>query len=461
MLSNRDNPVFSSGTGVCMDTPSPCSVPRNWTRSIRAALLNVISLAQYALVYTRSWAGNSRSQRVRLVATVNQLQQEVALLREELRIKDARMARIPPGRRPHYQPVERLAILELRAARGWSLAQTSTVFQVTTNTIASWGKRLDEDGPEALVQPCKPVNKFPDFVRYIVQRLQTLCPRLGKVKIAQVLARAGLHLATTTVGRLRRQAPTPPAPPAETMPSTSRVTAKRPNHVWHVDFTMVPTSAGHWAAWLPFALPQCWPFCWWLAVVVDHFSRRALGCTLLTRQPTSKGVCQFLGTVIARVGAAPKHLVTDSGTQYTCAGFRKWCRRRGIRHRRGAVGRSGSIAVVERFIRTLKDGCTRVLHVVPLIRRTFRRELQFFLLWYNRERPHDTLQGATPDEIYFARRPACLAPRFELRAAWPRSSQCAKPKVLVKGKRGVRLEMRVDFLADRRHLPIVNLKRVA
>jgi len=129
------------------------------------------------------------AQRVRLAATANQLQQEVALLREEIRIKDARMARIPPGRRPHYQPVERLAILELRAARCWSLVQTSTVFQVTANTIASWGKRLDEDGPEALVQPCQPVNKFSDFVRYIVQRLQTLCPRLGKAKIAQVLAR--------------------------------------------------------------------------------------------------------------------------------------------------------------------------------------------------------------------------------------------------------------------------------
>src|SRR5262249_17949111 len=66
-----------------------------------------------------------------ILTPADQLQQEVALLREEIRIKDARMARIPPGRRPHYQPVERLAILELRAARSWSLAQTSTVFQVT------------------------------------------------------------------------------------------------------------------------------------------------------------------------------------------------------------------------------------------------------------------------------------------------------------------------------------------
>ena len=37
--------------------------------------------------------------------------------------------------------------------------------------VASWMKRLDEDGADALVQVCTPINKFPDFVRYSVQRL--------------------------------------------------------------------------------------------------------------------------------------------------------------------------------------------------------------------------------------------------------------------------------------------------
>jgi hypothetical protein len=41
------------------------------------------------------------------------------------------------------------------------------------------------------------MNRFPDFVRYVVHRLKTLCPIMGKVKIA----RAGLHVRTTLVGR--------------------------------------------------------------------------------------------------------------------------------------------------------------------------------------------------------------------------------------------------------------------
>lgn len=84
-------------------------------------MLQVISLAQYATVYTRSWAVDSINERVRLKAETDRLRQEVALQREEARIKDARMAGIAPHRRPHYAPTERTAILELRAARGWSL----------------------------------------------------------------------------------------------------------------------------------------------------------------------------------------------------------------------------------------------------------------------------------------------------------------------------------------------------
>src|SRR5438093_8330032 len=69
-------------------------------------------------------------------------------------------------------------------------------------TIASWMARLDEEGPDALVRLPEPVNKFPDLVGYLVRCLRILCPTLGKVKITQILARAGLHLGLTTVRRM-------------------------------------------------------------------------------------------------------------------------------------------------------------------------------------------------------------------------------------------------------------------
>ncbi len=59
-------------------------------------------------------------------AHVHRLETEIALLREELRIIGARMARVSPQRRPQYTPVERMAILELRAMRGWSKYNRNT-----------------------------------------------------------------------------------------------------------------------------------------------------------------------------------------------------------------------------------------------------------------------------------------------------------------------------------------------
>ena len=281
--------------------PPRITLPKGWNEHVRSAVLQVISLAQYAAVYTRSWAVDSVNGRVRRRAELDRASCEISLLREELRIKDARMASIDPHRRPHYPPIERMAILQLKAARGWSHEQTARGFHVTAATIASWIKRIDDEGPNALVRLREPVNRFPDFVRYIIQRLKTLCPSMGKVKIAEMLARAGLHLGVTTVGRILKEEPAATPKAARKAKTTGRVvTSKHPNHIWLVDLTVVPTGAGLWCSWLPFALPQRWPFCHWVAVVMDHASRRAMGVGVFANRPTCRDVCAFLGRAAGR-----------------------------------------------------------------------------------------------------------------------------------------------------------------
>lgn len=455
--------------GADRGSDPPCIVlPKGWPVIIKSALIHAISLAHLAIIHARGWAANSINARVRLAARVEQAQAEIAMLREEIRIKDTRMRAIPAQRRSHYLPTERMAILELKAARGWSLSQTARAFLITAATASDWAKRVDESGSGALVQLREPVNKFPDFVRLLVQRLKVLCPVMGKVKMVQILARTGLHLGATTIGRMPKET----APRNDTDVSTKGVTAdtggKRrvvtasyPNHAWHVDLTLVPTVAGFAVPWLPFALSQRWPFCWWVAAIVDHFSRRVMGLAVFDRQPTSLQVRQFLARAIRQAGQTPKYIICDKGGQFWCEGFKTWCKRRGIKPRFGAVGRHGSIAVVERFIRSLKSECTRRLLLVPLRKQAFHKELDFFAEWYNEHRPHQWLDGRTPDEVYFDLPPANRAPRWEPRPRWPRGSPCAKPQVLVKGQPGTGVELVVTFQDGRKHLPIVTLKRVA
>ena len=77
-------------------------LPKAWSTQVKSAVLHVIALAQYALIYSRSWAADGSNQRVRLRAECDRLEQEVSWLHEEIRIKDLRMTQIEPPRRPHY-----------------------------------------------------------------------------------------------------------------------------------------------------------------------------------------------------------------------------------------------------------------------------------------------------------------------------------------------------------------------
>ena len=56
----------------------------------------VRSLADLAFTKTLSWAADSLTPRLRLQAELERLQREISLLREEIRIKDARMEQMEP-----------------------------------------------------------------------------------------------------------------------------------------------------------------------------------------------------------------------------------------------------------------------------------------------------------------------------------------------------------------------------
>ncbi len=431
-------------------------LPGNWHRHVKSAVLHTISLAHFSIIHARGMAANHIRRRVRLAAQNERLREECALLREEIRIKDARMDRIIPHHRPRYGPFERMAILELRAARGWSLKQSADTFRVSAATIASWSARLDEGGQDALLQLSGPVNRYPDFVRYIVQRLKTLCPAMGKVRIADTLCRAGLHLGATTVGRILKEERIPDPGDDEDL-AGHVVTARGPNHVWHVDLTVVPTSSGFWTPWSPFSLPQQWPFCWWIGVVLDHYSRCVLGIVIFKKSPSSVAMQSLLNRTIKKEGAKPKYLIYDKGKQFWCESFKDWCEQKGILPRFGAVGKKGSIAVIERFIGSLKCECMDVI-LVPIREEAFRRELALFSDWYNQHRPHSALGGQTPAEIHHGMKPAGLRARFEPRARWPAG---AASKTSASRERDATFRLELSYYSGREHLPIVTLKRAA
>ena len=168
----------------------PIRLPKHWPRHVRSGVLHAISLASIVLAFARGHgAGRSR-----LRSQLEQATSEIALLREELLIKGGRWERSRSKRRPHYSAVQRMRILQLRAARGWTLEKTARIFLIDLQTLLHWMRRVDEPGERSLIQTAEPVIRYPDFVRNLVRQLKCLLPAMGYERMAQVLARVGLAL---------------------------------------------------------------------------------------------------------------------------------------------------------------------------------------------------------------------------------------------------------------------------
>ena len=98
---------------------------------------------------------------------------------------------------------------------------------------------------------------------------------------------------------------------------------------WHADLTTVPISGGFWTNWIPNAIWQRWPVCWWFLNVIDHFSRRSMGFAAFKYRPTSEEVTFALDRMMAAEQVQPKHLIVDQGPEFNCEQFKDvWCKAR-------------------------------------------------------------------------------------------------------------------------------------
>ncbi len=123
----------------------------------------------------------------------------------------------------------------------------------------------------------------------------------------------------------------------------------------------------------------------------------------------------------------------------------------------GAVGKKGSIAIIERYFLTLKNEGTRKI-LIPLGRDEVDTELSVFAEWYNTKRPHSSLAGCTPEERRLGEPLPTERPRYETRPNYP-----IDPEDLTAG-RVWRIESATldpKCFTRRKHLPDISLNVAA
>jgi putative transposase len=278
----------------------------------------------------------------------------------------------------------------VKSLLGWTQKETAGCFDVAANTVARW-EAESRAHPEretigSLVKPQPPVRRLADVVRHLIQTMAA-CGFGGNERIAQTLARAGWKLASETVRRIRKERAA--TPPEGLMPKPTRsVTARYPNQVAMADLTEIPSL---------FRL-----FSFKLAVILDVFSRFPLAAGVFSCEPSGSEMAGLFREAAERFGP-PKHFVSDRGSQFTSDIFQTAVQDAGVSHRFGALGKVGSIALVERFWKTAKT----LLHLrPPLCQRELERRTEPALFYYAYLRPHQGLDGATPAEVFFGQPPA-------------------------------------------------------
>jgi transposase InsO family protein len=339
-----------------------------------------------------------------LAAEHKRLLLENAELRGQIDILRARLEGIPARERPHYSPQARFLILEhMRRTYLLSVEDTARRFLVTGQTLYNWLRELARN-PTAtaigvLLRTPPPMRRYHDVVRRSAWQMKHTSFG-GDRQIAGTLAReCAWSPSRRSVGRFCKEPIASPPRGPQPIPRATTVQGRYPNHLWLADITRIPTV-------FPFLHLH-------LAVVFDAFSRLPLRAAVSCFEPSAAALLDLVQRAIREHGR-PRHFVSDQGSQFTAPLFTDALKAIGVRQRFGALHRHGSIAIVERFFRTLKDEL-QLRQWKPWSLDELERRLRLALMRYAYCQPHSALGGRVPIEVFLGipdRRPLVgLAPR--------------------------------------------------
>jgi putative transposase len=158
------------------------------------------------------------------------------------------------------------------------------------------------------------------------------------------------------------------------------LTIDHPNQVWSSDITYIPMARGFM----------------YLVAVMDWYSRKVLSFKLSNTLDTD--FCLEAVEVALRLYGTPEIFNTDQGAQFTSRDFTGLLEQHQIRISMDGRGRVQDNIFIERlwwstkyqylYLHSFDNGAA------------LRAGLEWWFQFYNQERPHQTFDILTPDEVY-------------------------------------------------------------
>ena len=207
--------------------------------------------------------------------------------------------------------------------------------------------------------------------------------KIGRRHVKTLMQRMGME------ALYRRPRTTKPEPGHKIYPYLLRgIEITRPNQVWAMDITYIPMARVVY-----------------LAVVLDWFSRRVLSWRVSITMEAAFCV-EALEDALARHGR-PDIFNTDQGSQFTGTAFTGVLIKNAIAISMDGKGAWRDNVFVERLWRSVKyeEVYLRAYDSVS----EARAAIGLYLDFYNSRRPHQSLDGTTPDQAYFTLLPFRVA----------------------------------------------------
>jgi putative transposase len=207
---------------------------------------------------------------------------------------------------------------------------------------------------------------------------------IGRQRVATMMKRMGI------AALYRRPNTSKPAPGHKIYPYLLRgLAVDRPNQVWAMDITYIPMARGFV----------------YLTAVVDWFSRRVLAWRVSITMEV-EFCLEAVEEAVAKHGR-PEIFNTDQGSQFTSVDFTGLLLDNAIAISMDGRGAWRDNVFVERLWRSVKyeEVYLRAYDSVGEARTSIGRYLDF----YNRKRPHSSLDARTPDRAYFEHLPQAAA----------------------------------------------------
>jgi transposase InsO family protein len=304
-----------------------------------------------------------------------------------------------------YTQAEKMEIIQLVEQSEWAVARTLEELGVPRSTFYRWYDRYLAEGYDGLADrkpgPQQFWNQIPDEVRLQVVDLALERPDQSPRQLAwHFTDTESYFISESSVYRILKSYDLITSPAFNIIKAGDKFEnpTKRVNEMWQTDFTQFKVMGWGW---------------YYLCTVLDDFSRYIIAWRLASNmaatdvEETLLLALDFTGVEQVDVKYRPR-LLSDNGPAFISDALAQFLKPYEIDQVHGRPHHPQTQGKIERYHRSMKSIVKLDTYFLPSM---LEQAIADFVVYYNYERYHESLDNVTPADVFFGRYEEVLSQR--------------------------------------------------